>query len=91
MNSWIFHTFIIVIKYFVSFNCNGNSKKYTARHADMGEAVKDGVEREEQAARAAQGHGDEEEAAGQEGDVGKTEAGEQRREDSLSFPDVHRI
>ena len=57
----------------------------------MGEAVKDGVEREEQAARAAQGHGDEEEAAGQEGDVGKTEAGEQRREDSLSFPDVHRI
>ena len=54
----------------------------------MGATVKYGVDSEERSSRAAQGHGDQEEAAGQEGNVGQTKAGKQRGEYSLGLPDM---
>lgn len=72
----------------VSFNCNGNSKKHTARQTDVGETVKYRVEGEESGSRAAQGHRNQEEAAGQESDIRQTKARQKGGEYSLGLPDV---
>ena len=54
----------------------------------MGEAVKDGVESEEEASCEAKSHRNEEEATGQEGDISNTQTGQQRGKYSSGFPDM---